>query len=466
MTESNLTTPDPAHDLPAPLVAWLETALAGKIIHKERSVSRREGWLVDIERTNGTRLEGFLRLERFDGDKIKRPICQVNHETAVIEALHRRSLPVPGVLAHDEELQATLFERLPGRDDIHELQDLGQQSKIAREFMRRLAQIHSLDVDELNLKTCSVPVSTEDYALSGIDDLERTYRSSAPEPDPLAELTFAWLRRNIPAAPERPALLQGDTGPGNFIYQDDHLSAILDWECAHLGDPMEDLGHLFSRAFFHPWGEMSPLMEVYTQATGRPLDREKLHFYRVASFAKAALGSTAAVNFFKVEGPLPMMIFYSVAGERGLAQSIASALGVDVEDAALPSPPEGLPSPLTLPIATISDHIIDKELSPRLEDAYLRHRAAELRQLAHYQARRERHLSALVEQELKELRGLLEGPVDTLRDGLARVNALIDAWDEARMPDVVRYLTRRAQRAEALALPLAGRFSDPHLSPL
>jgi hypothetical protein len=284
--------------------------------------------------------------------------------------------------------------------------------------------------------------------------------------DPLARLTFQWLRRNIPAAPAQPALLQGDTGPGNFLYVDDNVSAILDWECAHFGDPMEDLGHLFSRAFFYPWGDMSPLIEVYTTATNHPLDKEKLHFYRVASFAKAALGSTTAVNHFNVAGPLPMMIFYSIAGERGLAQSIAAALNVEVEESKLPEPDQGLPASLTLPIEKISEHIVDTELSPQLETPYLQHRATDIRQLARYQSRREHYLSAVLTQELKELRDVLGEPVTTVQDGLEQLNTLIEAWDEVRIGDIARYLNRRAQRAEALALPLAGQFSNLHVSPI
>jgi hypothetical protein len=282
----------------------------------------------------------------------------------------------------------------------------------------------------------------------------------------LALLTFQWLRRNIPAPPTRPALVQGDTGPGNFVYVDDRVSAILDWECAHFGDPMEDLGHLFSRAFFHPWGEMPGLIEAYTASANQSVDKAKLHFYRVASFAKAALGSTIAVNHFQVEGPLPMMIFFSIAGERGLAQSLADALHVEVERTALPEPEKGLPRSLTLPTEELSDYIVHNELLPELTTPYLRNRATQLRQLARYQARRERYLSAVVAQELKELRALSKGPVSTIQDGLGQLNALIEAWDEASIGDIARYLSRRAQRAEALALPLAGRFSNLVLSPI
>ncbi|MCH2172900.1 phosphotransferase family protein [Myxococcota bacterium] len=464
MTEVSSTPLGESGGLPEAVLVWLESSLGGKVVHKERFVSRREGWLIDVECADGSRREGFLRLERFLNGRLKQPACQVLTETAVIASLHARGFPVPAVYAHSEHLQATLYERVSGRDDIHELDDANQQNEIAHDFMRHLARLHDIPVQELGLSELSSPSSPEEYALAGIEELERSYFASLDVPDPLALLTFQWLRRNIPAPPEKPVLVQGDTGPGNFVYVEERVSSILDWECAHLGDPMEDLGHLFSRAFFHPWGEMSQLLETYAATASQRIEKSKLHFYRVASFAKAALGSTVAVNHFHVAGPLPMMIFFSVAGERGLAQSVADALGVHVEEASLPEPDLGLPRSLTLPMEEFSDHVVDHELAPELPSPYLQARAIQLRQIGRYQARREQHLSALAARELEELQALSSKRVSTIKEGIAELNTQIEAWNEDRVGDIARYLTRRAQRAEALALPLAGRYANLHLS--
>jgi len=452
--------------LPAPVIEWLEDELTGRVERQERFVSRREGWLVDIACADGTHRKGFLRLERFEKGKVKQPSCQVRLETQVVAALHARGIAVPAVHAHSKSLQATLFERIPGRDDVHELEDPVQQAAVARDFMRQLARLHGLSPGELSLHDLAIPASAEDFALAGIAELERGYAASVDVPDPLATLTFAWLRRNVPGPPERTVLLQGDTGPGNFVYVEDRVSAILDWECAHFGDPMEDLGHIYSRAFFHPWGDMSELLEAYVEAGGAPLDRAKLHFYRVASFAKAALASTAVVHHFAPEGPLPLMIFFSVAGERGLAQSLADALGARGEAVSLPEPAEGLPRAMTLPVERITEHIVHHELLPQLATPYLQERARQVSRLAAYQARRERYLSRVATQELSELQSLTSEPLRTVEEGLASLNARIEAWDEAGIGEIARYLCRRAERAEALALPLAGRYARLHLSPI
>lgn len=68
------------------------------------------------------------------------------------------------------------------------------------------------------------------------------------EPHPAFELGFRWLERNRPQS-DRVGVVHGDFRHGNFIVGPDGLRAVLDWEIAHLGDPMEDLGWLCVKAW-------------------------------------------------------------------------------------------------------------------------------------------------------------------------------------------------------------------------
>lgn len=93
---------------------------------------------------------------------------------------------------------------------------------------------------------------------------------------PVFDLAFAWLGDRLPAAPPS-ALVHGDFRSGNFIVGEDGLRAILDWELAHLGHPMEDIGWLCTNTWrFGQWrspvggfGQRDAFYAAYEAAGGR-----------------------------------------------------------------------------------------------------------------------------------------------------------------------------------------------------
>ena len=60
------------------------------------------------------------------------------------------------------------------------------------------------------------------------------------EPHPVFELALSWLERRMPPTPATPGFVHGDFRTGNYLADESGVTAILDWEIAHLGDPLED----------------------------------------------------------------------------------------------------------------------------------------------------------------------------------------------------------------------------------
>jgi hypothetical protein len=79
------------HDLPEGMVEWIVDTVGGEITRLERHVARREAWVVDVTRPDGSVLEGFLRLERVPADPGS--ATSLFKETKIIEALGRTSIP-------------------------------------------------------------------------------------------------------------------------------------------------------------------------------------------------------------------------------------------------------------------------------------------------------------------------------------------------------------------------------------
>lgn len=168
----------------------------------------------------------------------------MEREAAVVRAAHRAGAPVAEVVASGRDAQGAGFivaqyvegETIARRILRDEQYGLARE-QLAAQLGTALAKIHRIDIEELP-------------ALENYDPLAR-YRAildSFDEAHPSFELAFRWLDSNRPP-PMPPRLVHGDFRLGNVLCGPEGLRAILDWELAHLGDPMEDLGWVCVRAW-------------------------------------------------------------------------------------------------------------------------------------------------------------------------------------------------------------------------
>lgn len=105
---------------------------------------------------------------------------------------------------------------------------------------------------------------------------------------PAFDLAFAWLAAELPDSPAT-ALVHGDFRSGNILLGPGGLNAILDWELAHFGCPLEDLGWLCVNAWrFGHWekpvggfGERAELYDAYAAAGGERVDPAEAHAWEV-----------------------------------------------------------------------------------------------------------------------------------------------------------------------------------------
>lgn len=147
---------------------------------------------------------------------------------------------------------------------------------------RAAAAIHAVPVDGL-------PRLAHQEAATLIDQF-RGIIDVLGEPHPAFELGLRWLADHAATLPETaPALVHGDFRNGNFIVGPDGLRAVLDWELAHLGDPIEDLGWFCVKSWRFGnvdrpaggFGTVDELLESYATASGRLVSVEHLHFWEV-----------------------------------------------------------------------------------------------------------------------------------------------------------------------------------------
>lgn len=117
------------------------------------------------------------------------------------------------------------------------------------------------------------------------------------QPAPVFQLGVSWLRRHMPRVPERLSIVHGDVRNGNLIIDDDGLAAVLDWEVAKIGDPMEDLAWPCLRCWrfgedaleVGGFGDRATLAAAYTDAGG-DFDAAAFHWWKVLGTLRWGLG--------------------------------------------------------------------------------------------------------------------------------------------------------------------------------
>jgi aminoglycoside phosphotransferase (APT) family kinase protein len=287
-------------DLSTRLAALLQRA------HNARSVriddlrlltggASRQTWSFDavIERADD-KSETLALVLRMDPRK-EAGLMSRETEFALLKAAHEEGVPVAKVhVMCDDSLGAPgfLMERVKGETIARKLLRNDEYAE-ARKVMTAqlgtiLPRIHAIPIDKPELDDLPRPLPGKSPAETEVDRFEATYRAITPEPHPAFELAFLWLRQNLPPAAAT-TLVHGDYRIGNVIFGPEGVRAILDWELAHVGDPMEDLGWICVRSWRFgsddkPVGGLGPreeLWSAYEAAGGRKVDRVAVGWWEV-----------------------------------------------------------------------------------------------------------------------------------------------------------------------------------------
>ncbi len=172
----------------------------------------------------------------------------------------------------------------------------GARRLMTAQLGRILAAIHRIDPVQHRLQFLAEPPPGESAARNEMDRYEQIGRFIAPDPHPAFELAFRWLRERVPRGDER-VVVHGDYRIGNVIFGTDGVRAILDWELAHIGDPMEDLGWICVRSWrfgsddkpVGGIGTREELFHAYEDAGGITVDAERVRFWEVLGNLKWAI---------------------------------------------------------------------------------------------------------------------------------------------------------------------------------
>ena len=234
------------------LVQWLGGVLGADQVRIEQMAllgggAVQENWRIDAAVSGGA-YDGANRWV-LRTDAVARLVVSLDRtaEFGVISAAHGAGVKVAPPLARcdDPEVIGAPFlvqgfvegeaqARRLTRDEG--LAQWGQD--VAFQLGVELAKIHRIAAGAAELSFLPQPMISP--ALAEVAKF-RAALDTAGEPRPALEYALAWLHENDPGS-DGLCLVHGDFRTGNFLVSDWKLSAILDWEFAHWGDPYEDIG--------------------------------------------------------------------------------------------------------------------------------------------------------------------------------------------------------------------------------
>src|SRR5258708_4944979 len=253
-------------------------------LSRESGGASRQTWSFDAL-IDGHRHELILRRDppsKNKGDRERSAALDRATEFRVLGAAWQAGVRAPEVLfelATEDGLgEAYVMRRIGGtaiaRKLLRDSPYAGARQKIAGQLGEILARIHAVDVRTL-------PPLAHREAADHIDSL-RGLLDTLGQPQPVFELALSWLNRRKPQPAAAPVLVHGDYRTGNYLADETGVTAILDWEGAHLGDPIEDLGWACGKSWrFGGFGNREELWTAYERAGGDKVDSARAHWWEV-----------------------------------------------------------------------------------------------------------------------------------------------------------------------------------------
>lgn len=267
----------------------------------------REMWSFDLVSEGGRRQrELIVCMDRAGGvvGQGSQALTRVE-EGRLLGSLHAVGVPVPDVMTYGDSGSRLgrpflVMERLPGTTAIGPLHRdpryAAARHVLGLQLAERLACIHGCPAVVGALGAAPDPAAVFGRQLGQWSaELSATPQACTP----VFARAVRWLEHHPAPPPAAVAIVHGDYRTGNILHVCDRVrgprfTAVLDWEMAHLGDPLEDVAWaalVCWRIGTNRVGgvvELDEWPDVYARVSGRPADRAAVRIWSVLASVKMA----------------------------------------------------------------------------------------------------------------------------------------------------------------------------------
>jgi len=251
-------------------------------------------------------------------------------EFEAYRAFHGSAVPVPQMLWLEEESDALdhpffVAEEIAGFQAGPGLlwgePYAGSLEELGRRKWTILGEIAKADPAALGLTEVMEPVALDACWRRELDYWEGVLDEDEAAPLPIIRAAIRWLRANPPRPALKLSVVHGDYRTGNFLYDDKGaIHGVLDWEMAHLGDPLEDLGWSFNPVWSFGRGLAGGLLSrrdavaAWEASSGLKADLDDLHWWELFNCVKGqAIWVSSARAWIDGGNREPIMVYPSWA---------------------------------------------------------------------------------------------------------------------------------------------------------
>ena len=380
---------------------------------------------------------------------------------ACLQVLEKEGIPVPHVFGFCPSPRGILMERSPGRADLSTAGDPGEEASVRRHYMEILARIHALDVKPFLDAGLQPPPDPTRLGLADIEIWEKAFRRGKNRPEPLIEFALGWLKRNLPPASGPACFVCGDSG--QFLFDQGRITAVLDLELAHLGDPAEDLGALRSRDLSEPLGDIASAIDAYGEFSLRRIDRRLIDYHTIRFALTTPLATVPVLATARPGVDLIQYLCWYHVYSRAPIEIIAHTQGVELIEPDLPPSRHNRHSPiyddLSLRLAPLPE-----------QDGFENYAGSTSHRTAVYLQRLNDYGAALDADNIHDINALLKSDFSDPEEAAEGLEAFIlEAKSEPKAEadeELLQLLYRRCVRQELLLEPILGEFSGARIQQL
>ena len=264
----------------------LEVGIEGKISNLEPLTggASKEIWKFEVSDAKqsakmilrrGSGIEGPLAIKTTDEARIQKEVIKVGAPVPIILAVSKKEEELgDAYIMHFVEGESIARKILRDKEYKKALPILAYQCGEA------IAKIHNVDINNFSF----LPKKPAEDQL---EDLYSTYQSFE-QPSPVFEYAYLWLKEQD-FGNFQESLVHGDFRLGNIIVNADGLQSIIDWELAHIGNPLQDLGWVCGNSWrfgkndkvVGGFGELEDLLEGYNSVSKLKVNKEMVRCWQV-----------------------------------------------------------------------------------------------------------------------------------------------------------------------------------------